>query len=519
MCKDTNRKDSRSGGSAAGSWESGFGLLESMAGLLVFMLLAMVGTKAYKGAVSNQKESEQVKALTDAVATTSEKLAGLSESALIGAGSLHLLWSSPAQVGKGPMHFRYRTVPRPTVGGAVDTTLVGLEVESGVLKDGAFVPARSFATLIAPNAARNASGQASTQAERDEEAAFYARNQDRIAALSARVVGENQIKLNSFSCYNKGECCDFMREYFANPALRANDGLKAKCLYRCALGGNVPMKDWKQACGIDFCTVAPWKTKEQCCTAILSGECKPGSACARVCLDCVGEDGASCALDVCTDPVFNDIFDCVKGTLCNGEALPEAVVPGWGDIRFICGVEECQAVDTQCENLASSCCAHYWEPLARGARPDPKMEVCARISSVDACCGPENRDGLWDFACNQDGRTTAARFEGQWYCRDGIFMGNIDDQCAVYRSCRTTTRYGKEGGGGCINWSNRKLMNVWDNPNPPVNPPTLPFGNGGFQPPSGGSNTGKSTGSGLGSFNRTPSTRSGSSFGSSGGRE
>ena len=62
-------------------------------------------------------------------------------------------------------------------------------------------------------------GQASTQAERDEEAAFYARNQDRIAALSARVVAENQDKLNSFSCYNKNECCDFMREYFANPAL------------------------------------------------------------------------------------------------------------------------------------------------------------------------------------------------------------------------------------------------------------------------------------------------------------
>ena len=534
MSDQFGKDDSRRGRPAAGpqaarlraagartAGEAGFGLLESLAGLAVFMLLAIVGTKAYRGAVANQKESAQVKALTDAVATTSETLAGLGETALIGAGSPYLQWSEPVQVGQGPTHFRFRTIPRPTVGGKVDSVLVGLEVETGTVKGKAFTASRSFATLITPNTARNAQGQASTQAERDEEAVFYAGNQARIAAMAARVTRDNQVKLNSFSCYNKGECCGFMREYFANPAIQAADGLKSKCLYRCALGGDVPMAEWKRACGFDFCTIAPWKTKQQCCTAILSGDCKPGSACARVCLDCVGVDGRTCAIDACTEPVFNDYFDCVKGQLCDGRgtALPETPVAGWGDIRFICGVEECQAVASRCEDTPHSCCENYWEPLARGEPIDPRNEICAKISSRNDCCGPENREGLWEFACDRNGNTAAGRFNGQWYCGTDNIFPNIDKYCAVYRACGTSTRYGKEGGGGCINWTGRRLANVWDNPNPPSGSGFPPTGNGGGQPPGGGGPDKPKPGASDPGPGRTPANRSGSVIGSGGGRE
>lgn len=55
---------------APGLAESGVGLSEALAGLAVFKILAVVGTRAFKGVVASQMETAQVKALANAVTVT-----------------------------------------------------------------------------------------------------------------------------------------------------------------------------------------------------------------------------------------------------------------------------------------------------------------------------------------------------------------------------------------------------------------------------------------------------------------
>jgi hypothetical protein len=241
--------------------ESGVGLLEALAGLIVFVILAIVGTKAFNGVVANQKETAQVKALTDAVMTTAEGLSSLTVAVLTEPGSKYLQWSEPAVIGSGEYLFRFRTFPKPSISGVQDASVVGLEVETGNLGGGAFIPSRSFATLIAPHLnSRGKMGQVSTKAERDAEASFYSGLQAQIKSVAGSVVTVNQLKLNSFSCYDKGQCCGYMREYLLNPSLDPADGLDEKCHYRCATAGDVKIKEWNAACGTDFCALAPWKS-------------------------------------------------------------------------------------------------------------------------------------------------------------------------------------------------------------------------------------------------------------------
>src|SRR5690606_29951016 len=314
---------------------------------LVFVLLALVGTKAYKGVVANQKESSQIKALTDAVMLAAERLGAMSVSVLPAARAAYLQWSEPAEIGAGQYHFRYRTGRGPTISGNQDTTVVGLEVETGSMKSGVFAPSRSFATLIAPHmSSRNALGEVSTVKEREAEAAFYSSLKHEIATVKTAAKGDNQVRLNSFNCYDKGQCCPFMerylKDYLKSTRPDPKDGLDQKCLYRCALGGGVPMEEWKAACKTDFCSIAPWKTKQQCCDAIADGTCESGSVCAQVCIDCVGEDGSTCGPPICDDFWWNDFFDCEKGTFCDGTLLPTGTVEGWGNVKNLCETEVCR---------------------------------------------------------------------------------------------------------------------------------------------------------------------------------
>jgi hypothetical protein len=55
--------------------ESGVGPLETIAGLVVFVLLAMVGAEASRGVVANRKETSQVKAWNGAVTNVPERAA------------------------------------------------------------------------------------------------------------------------------------------------------------------------------------------------------------------------------------------------------------------------------------------------------------------------------------------------------------------------------------------------------------------------------------------------------------
>ena len=263
--------------------QRGFGLLETMTGLIVFVILAVVGTKAYRGVVANQKEASQVKALTDAVTVIAEQLSANSVATLTAAGSKYLNWSEPATIGSGEYQFRYRTVPHPSVGGGMDTTVVGLEVEVGSGEGGGFKAGRLFATLIAPHLnSKDNLGQASTKAERDAEASFYAGHLAAVSGVSKAAVEDNQTRLNSYNCYDAGQCCGFMKKFFADPTIKPEDGLDQKCYYRCANAGNVSVKTWNGACGADFCKIAPWQTQEQCCAAIEAGQCEPGTVCANV---------------------------------------------------------------------------------------------------------------------------------------------------------------------------------------------------------------------------------------------
>lgn len=447
--------------------QTGFGLVETLAGLVVFVLLAMMGTKAYRGVVANHKESDQVKRLTDAVAQTAELLSGYTMKVLAGPGSRYLEWSEPVKIGDGPQHFRYRIVPSPSVGGKADTGLVGLEVEAGNLEGGALHAERTFATLIPPNAGKGPAGNPGTQAEREAEADFYRGLKARIAALTEDVVDDNQTRLNTFSCYDKGQCCGFMREFFANPTIVPQDGLREKCMYRCALAGDVPMDEWRRACGVDFCGVAPWRTKQDCCRAIDAGECPNGSVCARVCLECVGEDGSTCKPPVCDGGWFNDIFDCANNQLCNGDPIPEGDIAGWGNVREICKVPACQGLGSDCGISQWVCCKDYWEPLARGQTPDPRLGLCAQISSQQACCEAQNRRGHFDISCTAGGEADGVQYNGTWYCADKVFTGGVDQYCAIYGACRQPTSYVKPPGPDCPEWNRLMVHDPWHNPDPP----------------------------------------------------
>ena len=214
--------------SARDGAQAGFGLLETMMGLVVFIILAFVGTSAFKGVIANQREANQVKALTDAVTVTAEKLSALSVATLTQAGSKYLDWSTPEAIGGGEYQFRYRTFANPTINGAVDTSVVGLQVEVGVRGPGAFTPGRTFATLIAPHlSSKDRLGQISTKAERAAEAAFYASLRRQIADTKTATLTANQDRLNSFKCYNKNQCCGFMERSFAT-AVRPEDGLESE---------------------------------------------------------------------------------------------------------------------------------------------------------------------------------------------------------------------------------------------------------------------------------------------------
>lgn len=455
-----------------GARQGGFGLLETLAGLLALTLLILVGTRAYRGVVSNHKEAAQVKALTDAVSETAERLSGLTLAILAGPGSKHLAWSEPAMAGKGPHHYRYRIVPNPKVGGASDTVVVGLEVESGTLEGGTFKASRTFATLIPPNlSARGALGSISTKMERDAEAAFHAALTARIDDLTDRVVPENQRQLNSFSCYDPGQCCGFMREYFADPTLLPEDGMEEKCHYRCALGGDVSIKDWQRSCGVDFCGLAPWRTKQDCCEAIAADACKPGSACARVCIDCVGEDGSTCGPPVCDGWWWNDFFDCKNESFCDGTPLPDGPVEGWGNVKALCRTKECAAVQSECQAKTWICCTEWWGKLNAGETPDPRAAVCANISSQAECCDWEAKIGNFTLFCGSDAKVISARNDqnGQWFC--GLNGDGWDNECNFAKGCPAVRRPAGAPGPGCQAWNGPHLPSPWVDPATGNQPP------------------------------------------------
>lgn len=503
--------------------DAGFGLLETLAGLLVFVILLIVGAKAYRNVVANHKEASEVKALTDAVAMTAEKLSGLTLQTLAGPGSPHLAWSTPLAVGSGQYHYRFRIVPRPSVRGVQDTTVVGLEVEAGSMKSGAFVASRSFATLIPPNlSARGAMGLVSTKAERDAEAAFHSGLVARIADLTVRVVSENTDRLNSFNCYDKGQCCDFMRRYFADPTILPVDGLEEKCHYRCALGGDVSRQEWRDACGMDFCTVAPWKTKDDCCRAIADGSCKPGSVCARVCVDCIGEDGSSCGAAVCDGGWWNDFFDCKNESFCDGSPLPDGMVEGWGDVKSMCRTQQCQAVPSECQAKTWICCTEYWGELNAGRTPNPGAAVCAKISTQAECCNWEAKIGNFTLYCGTDGRVISARNDqdGQWYC--GLNGDGWDTECSFAKGCPTTYRPAGAPTGGCTAWTGPAMKNPWMDPRTGLEPPAVVVTTPPIvttPPVTGGGGTSILPKDHPPTWNRIPSTRDGDGWESWGGRE
>ena len=449
--------------------QAGFGLLETLTGLIIFVVLAVVGTKAYRGVVASQKEASQVKALTDAVTETAERLSGMTVKSLTRPGSPFLSWSEPASIGSGEYRFRYHTVPRPAVGGVLDSGVVGLEVEVGSGAGEGFKPGRLFATLIAPQRlSRDGLGAYSTEAERTAEADFYSGLRARIASVSASAKAENQIHLNSYSCYDKGECCDFMKKFFLDPNLKPDDGMAQKCHYRCALGGNVSVPDWNGACRTDFCGLAPWKTKAQCCAAIAAGECDPGSVCSNVCIDCVKENGSGCAKPICDGGWFNDLIDCKAGTLCDGSALP-AHLPGWGDVGALCKLDACRALANDCRVRPEVCCNDYWSVLARGGTPDPKVQVCATISRKEECCDQEQGSWNWKFACGTDGKIQKFKYNGkpEWYCGSPN-GGAWDGECAVQKGCITVKVPKGSGpdGPACATWEGTIPRHTWEDPFP-----------------------------------------------------
>jgi hypothetical protein len=498
-----------------GLGEAGVGLLETLTGLIVFVILAMVGTKAYRGVVANQKESAQVKALTDAVTVTAEKLSSMTVQSLTASGSKYLAWSAPAEIGSGEYQFRYRTFPNPTVSGAIDTSVVGLEVEVGILAQGALTGVRSFATLIAPHLnSRDGLGQVSTAAERAAEADFYSGLQARIKGVASDAVPANQLKLNSFNCYDKGQCCGYMKDYFKNPGMDPKDGLDEKCHYRCAMAGNVKIKEWNGACGADFCAIAPWKSKADCCKAIAEGNCKPGTVCANVCIDCVGEDGSTCNSNVtCDDGWFNDFFDCANGTLCNGQPIPD-IVPEWGNVKAMCKTPKCASIPASCGDMAYSCCNGYYQRKAAGLDDWTGAAICEKLITKEQCCQAQIGAGYYNFQCSSDGKVVQAQYFNKSINLCGAPPGSDwDKYCKVNQGCPATLT--PSWAGSCGSWTGM--------PNDPwIDPDPTSGGVHGFNSSmtssDGGSTTGGATTSNGGGGRNAPD-RNGSVKDSRGGRE
>ena len=498
--------------------QSGFGLLETITGLLVFVLLAIVGTRAYHGVVQNQKEASQVKALTDAVTTTADRLSAMTVKALTEPGSAYLNWSKAAELGNGEYRYRYRTFPNPTISSAPDTAVVGLEVEIAPAGAGAFSALREFATLISPHLnSRDRLGQVSTKAERDGEASFYAGLKYRIHNVAVAAKGENQDRLNSFSCYDKGQCCAFMEKYFLNPHLKTADGLEEKCHYRCAAGGDVSVPEWNAACHTDFCSLAPWKTSADCCAAIAAGECKTGSVCANICIDCVHEDGSGCGKAKCNDGRFNDFFNCAAMTLCDGSPIP-ATVPGWGDVASLCKLDACKKLANDCAVRDPVCCDDYWGKLALGETPDPQVMICAKISKQSDCCDNNRTNLYWEFACTADGKIKQFRYinKPEWYC--GSPNGSWDSWCAQKKGCATIIQPAG-GDGSCGAWPGAPIVDAFNDPFPgsPGTHFTMVEGGAAVPAPDAGPGVpiigkGKDT-------PRVPSDRDGTVKGSEGGHE
>ncbi|MDB5048664.1 MAG: hypothetical protein JWO30_1735 [Fibrobacteres bacterium] len=436
-------------------------------GLVVFVIIAFIGTKAFHGVMANQKEAAQVKALTDAVTVTAEKLSALTVHALIEPGSGYLNWSQPAVIGNGEFKFRYRTFPNPSISGVQDTAVVGLQVETGdVAANGTFTPSRSFATLIAPHLnSRDRLGQVSTAVERAAEADFYADLQARIRSVGTAAVDANQTRLNSYSCYDKGQCCGFMKEYFKNPSLVPKDGPDQKCYHRCALAGNVRIPEWNAACGTDFCALAPWKSKADCCKAIADGSCKPGTICANVCIDCLGEDGSTCNTNVtCDEGWFNDFFDCANGTLCNGQPLPD-VVPEWGNVKAMCKTAKCAAISSSCPDMAYSCCNGYWQRLAAGLEPWVGSQICATLISKEQCCNSQIGAGYYNFQCSSDGKIIQAQYFNKNINLCGAPPGSDwDKYCKLNQGCPSTLSPAW-GGASCGSWTGMP-NDPWIDPDP-----------------------------------------------------
>lgn len=494
--------------------QSGFGLLETLAGILVFVLLVVLGTRAFKHVVQGQKAARQVKSMTDVVINTAEELSRLGVSVLSRPGSSYLEWSDPEPVGDGPLHFRFKIVPRPEVGGQTDDKVAGLIVEAGTYEGGAFSPSRTFAALIAPHmGSMNEDGELSTEEERARESAFYASLRQRITATQDKAVGDNSKYLNTYSCYDKGECCGFMREYLANPEVVPTDGLKEKCWYRCALEGDTRVKDWNRTCRYDMCRLAKWKTKDDCCEAINSGNCLPGSLCASVCLDCVGENGSGCPWPKCTDWVWNDIVDCESGSYCNGEALGNEQVAGVGNVKGICKLEACQGIHNECQNRVVSCCKHYYIPDKAGEWTEPTIAaLCRETTPQSECCSSRLESGFYNLYCSNAGELLMVQYQGKWYCGNK----NWNEFCNVARGCG----YIPPPSGApsnpalCIPFPYAWTNKPWEDPNPP--PPTSvggpPGGGGGMPLPPASLNKGNSG-------SRSPFNRVGGGFGSWGGRE
>lgn len=505
----------RSDSGRLGHSQAGFGLLETLAGLVVFMILAVAGTKAFKGVIANQRETAQVKALTDAVTVTAERLSAQSVATLTAPGSAYLQWSEPEKIGSGEYWFRFRTVPNPSISGTADTAVVGLEVEVGALAGKIFTMGRSFATLIAPHlSSKDKLGQVSTEMERNAEASFYAGLQAGLKTVAAASKPENQVKLNSFNCYAPEQCCGFMNRFFADPAMRPDDGLDQKCLYRCALGGAVTMDSWKKACGKDFCEVAPWNSKESCCAAIQAGECAAGSVCAQVCIECIGEDGTTCGPPKCEDFWFNDFVDCANNRMCDGSAIPSGVVPGWGNIENLCKNEACSQIKSECDWRPLTCCIDYWGVISAGGTPRPEAEICKTISRQSECCEVAVKAMDWDkIYCNTSGKVVNAhnQVDGKWYC--GFGGAGWDKACAHTKGCGNT--YVPEGAGGiggsCPTFPG--MDTPWKPTYPNPNPPKW-MGSG----PAPGYGGPKIT-IDVGGATRIPTIRGGGIFGSLGGRE
>ena len=378
----------RSGSFDSKRFQAGFGLLETLAGLVVFMILAAAGTKAFKSIITNQRETAQVKALTDAVTVTAERLSAQSVASLTAPGSAYLQWSEPEKIGSGEYWFRFRTIPHPRISGAIDTAVVGLEVEVGALAGSEFTMGRSFATLIAPHlSSKDKLGQVSTALERSAEAAFYSGLQARLKKVADASKPQNQLKLNSYNCYEKEQCCPFMDRFFADPSMRPDDGMDEKCLYRCALGGAVTVKEWNGACGKDFCDVAPWKTKESCCAAIQAGECAAGQRLRPGLHRMRGRRRHHLRPSQMRGLLVQRFRGLRQRPDVRRKRHSQRSGAGLGRFRATCAKTRlAPRSNPNAIGRALTCCIEYWGVLNTGGTPRPEAEICKTISRQSECC-------------------------------------------------------------------------------------------------------------------------------------